>query len=296
MSNFQQQKVQERRFRPDLDVRRKKHGLLVSQHLINLPSTFYYLGSVHGLDVRRVATVAASGLYHFEDWRADPFHSQSVGSATDIRWLQYWSTRLLRSMFCIDACTFLEATQVCHFVSRPSLISYSSPAMCSCNLGDIEICYKIILLSYRWQSPFLVLQLALHCPRNRRIRFSYCYSRGPRYFLPSNTDLSSQYQMVSWFNLVSGKLGGHDGALELLSTLGFHAPLAIYSYIFRLHCSDSLLQSRGMLPFDFIKKLSLLIIFLSQLGNTILTLISALIQLACLVWYLVSYFPMGSSG
>jgi hypothetical protein len=34
----------------------------------------------------------------------------------------------------------------------------------------------------------------------------------------------------------------------------------------------------------------------SQLRSTILTLISAIIQLACLLWYLVSYFPMGSSG
>lgn len=33
-----------------------------------------------------------------------------------------------------------------------------------------------------------------------------------------------------------------------------------------------------------------------QLQSTFLTLISALVQLACLVWYLVSYFPMGSSG
>lgn len=33
-----------------------------------------------------------------------------------------------------------------------------------------------------------------------------------------------------------------------------------------------------------------------QLHSTFLTLISALIQMACLVWYLVSYFPMGSSG
>lgn len=33
-----------------------------------------------------------------------------------------------------------------------------------------------------------------------------------------------------------------------------------------------------------------------QLHSTILTLFAALIQLACLAWYLVSYFPMGSTG
>lgn len=33
-----------------------------------------------------------------------------------------------------------------------------------------------------------------------------------------------------------------------------------------------------------------------QLHSTILTLLAGLAQLASLVWYLVSYFPMGSSG
>jgi hypothetical protein len=33
-----------------------------------------------------------------------------------------------------------------------------------------------------------------------------------------------------------------------------------------------------------------------QLRSTILTLVAAMVQLAALLWYLVSYFPMGSSG
>lgn len=33
-----------------------------------------------------------------------------------------------------------------------------------------------------------------------------------------------------------------------------------------------------------------------QLQSTILTLFAGLAQLASLIWYLVSYFPMGSSG
>lgn len=35
---------------------------------------------------------------------------------------------------------------------------------------------------------------------------------------------------------------------------------------------------------------------MKQLKSTLLTLPSAIFQLACLVWYLVSYFPMGSAG
>lgn len=34
----------------------------------------------------------------------------------------------------------------------------------------------------------------------------------------------------------------------------------------------------------------------SQLQSTILTLISSIVQIVALVWYLVSYFPMGSTG
>ena len=35
---------------------------------------------------------------------------------------------------------------------------------------------------------------------------------------------------------------------------------------------------------------------LPQLHSTILTLVSSIFQLGALVWYLVSYFPMGSTG
>lgn len=36
--------------------------------------------------------------------------------------------------------------------------------------------------------------------------------------------------------------------------------------------------------------------FCLQLHSTFLTLISSIFQLAALLWYLVSYFPMGSTG
>ena len=47
--------------------------------------------------------------------------------------------------------------------------------------------------------------------------------------------------------------------------------------------------------FHHIRRAALLT-HLIQLHSTILTLISALVQMGCLTWYLVSYFPMGSSG
>lgn len=58
------------------------------------------------------------------------------------------------------------------------------------------------------------------------------------------------------------------------------------------------LASTPRLPFTaaYFGSIALTLYFSLGLHSTILTLISAIIQLACLLWYLVSYFPMGSSG
>jgi hypothetical protein len=58
------------------------------------------------------------------------------------------------------------------------------------------------------------------------------------------------------------------------------------------------LSSGPRLPFTaaYFGSLGLSIYFSVGLQNTILTLFSAIVQIACLLWYLISYFPMGSSG
>ncbi|KAI1268803.1 Got1/Sft2-like family-domain-containing protein [Xylariaceae sp. FL1019] len=58
------------------------------------------------------------------------------------------------------------------------------------------------------------------------------------------------------------------------------------------------LTSGSRRPFTaaYFASIALTIYFSLGLQNTILTLFSALVQIACLIWYLVSYFPMGSSG
>ncbi|KAG9248364.1 Got1/Sft2-like family-domain-containing protein [Calycina marina] len=58
------------------------------------------------------------------------------------------------------------------------------------------------------------------------------------------------------------------------------------------------LLSIQRLPFTsaYFGSIALTLYFSLGLGNTILTLLAAIVQLACLLWYLVSYFPMGSSG
>ncbi|EKG19178.1 Vesicle transport protein Got1/SFT2-like protein [Macrophomina phaseolina MS6] len=58
------------------------------------------------------------------------------------------------------------------------------------------------------------------------------------------------------------------------------------------------LTSGPRLPFTaaYFGTIALTLYFALGLHSTILTLISAIAQLICLLWYLVSYFPMGSSG
>ncbi|KAK6069724.1 hypothetical protein SCUP234_10479 [Seiridium cupressi] len=58
------------------------------------------------------------------------------------------------------------------------------------------------------------------------------------------------------------------------------------------------LLSGNRLPFTaaYFGSIFMTIYFSLGLQNTVLTLLSAIVQLACLLWYLVSYFPMGSSG
>lgn len=58
------------------------------------------------------------------------------------------------------------------------------------------------------------------------------------------------------------------------------------------------LLSGPRLPFTgaYFASIALTIYFSVGLHSTILTLIAAIVQMVCLVWYLVSYFPMGSTG
>lgn len=58
------------------------------------------------------------------------------------------------------------------------------------------------------------------------------------------------------------------------------------------------LVSGPRLPFTaaYFGSIGLTLYFSIGLRSLPLTLLSSIAQLACLLWYLVSYFPMGSSG
>ncbi|KXH42177.1 hypothetical protein CNYM01_12667 [Colletotrichum nymphaeae SA-01] len=84
----------------------------------------------------------------------------------------------------------------------------------------------------------------------------------------------------------------------ILWTLGSLLFLASFAAVMGPMAYVKHLVSGQRLPFTaaYFGSLGLSMYFSLGLHSTILTLISAVIQLACLVWYLVSYFPMGSSG
>lgn len=58
------------------------------------------------------------------------------------------------------------------------------------------------------------------------------------------------------------------------------------------------LMSAERLPFSlaYFGSIALTLFFALKLHNPWLTLPSCIVQLVCLVWYMVSYFPMGSTG
>lgn len=58
------------------------------------------------------------------------------------------------------------------------------------------------------------------------------------------------------------------------------------------------LMSTPRLPFTaaYFGSIALTLYFSIGLKNFFLTILAAIIQMVCLIWYLVSYFPMGSSG
>ncbi|KAK5134451.1 hypothetical protein LTR08_006498 [Meristemomyces frigidus] len=58
------------------------------------------------------------------------------------------------------------------------------------------------------------------------------------------------------------------------------------------------LMSAERLPFTatYLGSIALTLYFALGLRSTILTLFSSIVQIVALVWYLVSYFPMGSTG
>lgn len=78
---------------------------------------------------------------------------------------------------------------------------------------------------------------------------------------------------------------------SILFLCSFGAMMGPWAYVQHL-------ASGSRLPFTaaYFGSIGLTLYFSLGLHSTLLTLFAAIIQIAALIWYLVSYFPMGSSG
>ncbi|KAK1828233.1 protein transport protein SFT2 [Podospora conica] len=125
----------------------------------------------------------------------------------------------------------------------------------------------------------------------------FALSRWDRYLIFGACNLGALACFVICFALFP-VLSLKPRKLVVLWTLGSILFLSSFAAIMGPWQYVAHLASTPRLPFTaaYFGSLGLTIYFSMGLHNTILTLFSALFQLACLIWYLVSYFPMGSTG
>lgn len=141
--------------------------------------------------------------------------------------------------------------------------------------------------------PWRASSCVLHCfplsrPDRANLSYCKCIFRGfsqslllypVSHLLPQLLTCSPRVLLLRWTL----------GSVLFLSS--FAAMMGPWAYVQHL-------ASGPRLPFTgaYFGSIALTLYFSIGLHSTILTLISAIIQLACLLWYLVSYFPMGTSG
>jgi hypothetical protein len=102
--------------------------------------------------------------------------------------------------------------------------------------------------------------------------------------------------MVPRLSLVPRIMGSHDGTLGVRLPPDVDTTPPLYRNLFWIDCLDAVFQPWCKHNLLLEEPLATLLTCCLQLQSLILTFISSLIQLACLIWYLVSYFPMGSSS
>ncbi|KAL2019232.1 hypothetical protein VTK56DRAFT_9959 [Thermocarpiscus australiensis] len=126
----------------------------------------------------------------------------------------------------------------------------------------------------------------------------FALSRWDRLLIFGACNLAALACFVICFALFPVISLGRPRKLVILWTLGSILFLSSFAAIMGPWAYLQHLASTPRLPFTaaYFGSLGLTMYFAIGLQSTILTLFSVLVQLACLVWYLVSYFPMGSSG
>ncbi|KAK4099729.1 SFT2-domain-containing protein [Parathielavia hyrcaniae] len=126
----------------------------------------------------------------------------------------------------------------------------------------------------------------------------FALSRWDRLLIFGACNLGALACFVICFALFPAIALGRPRKLVVLWTLGSVLFLSSFAAIMGPWAYVQHLASTPRLPFTaaYFGSLGLTLYFSIGLQSTILTLFAGLIQLASLLWYLVSYFPMGSSG
>ncbi|KAK4128346.1 SFT2-domain-containing protein [Parathielavia appendiculata] len=126
----------------------------------------------------------------------------------------------------------------------------------------------------------------------------FALSRWDRLLIFGACNLGALACFVICFALFPAIALGRPRKLVVLWTLGSILFLSSFAAIMGPWAYVQHLASTPRLPFTaaYFGSLGLTLYFSIGLQSTILTLFAGLIQLASLIWYLVSYFPMGSSG
>lgn len=103
-------------------------------------------------------------------------------------------------------------------------------------------------------------------------------------------------QMVRRLNSVPSFMGRPYGSHHLHPPSSFRTPTALHSRLLWLYRIDIILcRWRTFFPYSQYS-LDDMLMSRTQLQKSFLTLFAAIFQLVALLWYLVSYFPLGSTG
>ncbi|KAK4042058.1 Got1/Sft2-like family-domain-containing protein [Parachaetomium inaequale] len=126
----------------------------------------------------------------------------------------------------------------------------------------------------------------------------FALSRWDRLLIFGACNLGALACFVICFVLFPVIAAGRPRKLVVLWTLGSILFLSSFAAIMGPWAYLQHLASTPRLPFTaaYFGSLGLTLYFSIGLQSTLLTLFAGLAQLASLIWYLVSYFPMGSSG
>ena len=216
-----------------------------------------------------------------------------MGSSADLRRLQSGCLGLLCSLFCTISYPLPSASKIRNIVSLPRS---RARKVYTTTIEDPKPyrpcdCTSLVMMStifHQGYFPYLgtcTSRSGYLChPHDRQVW------RSKRQSL-----LTCPEQMVIRLGSFPGLMGRPDGSLCIREAPHLRPKATFHCCLLRLYRHDCLFCCWRKSPtVSAFRPRTLLT--LGQLHSTILTLLASIVQLAALIWYLVSYFPLGSTG